>query len=51
LCESQLETSDDDERFGESNQDVTRRLNPDVDTLRGRVVDIVLQDGGVDHGE
>jgi hypothetical protein len=51
LRESQLKTCDDDEGFREGDEDVAGRLNPDVDTLWGRVVDVMLQDGGVDHGE
>ena len=26
-------------------------MNPDVDTLRRRVVDVMLQNGSIDHGE
>lgn len=48
---SQLESRHDHKRLGQSDQDVRGGLDPDVDAFGGRVVDVVLQDAGVDHGD
>ena len=51
LCECKLKTCDDDKGFREGDQDVARGLDPYMDALRRGIVDVVLQNGSIDHGE
>lgn len=51
LRKRQLQTSNNDKCLGERDEDVTRCLDPDVDTLGRRVIDVVLEHACVHHGD
>ena len=51
LCVRQLQTGNDDKSFGKCHDDVSRCLDPDVNAIGRRLVDVMLEHTCIRHGD